>query len=253
MFLASALSFDAILAAIPLALLFLATLGYMFDVRADTVGDIQAVLRLLLPSQGPGADESLARAERLITAVVASRREFSLYGLPLYLLFSTRLFASARIALNKVLNVPTRHRFFYDLSRDLLLVIFTTVLFAANSLVVIPVFGFSLVDRIVSHALAIAFGTVLFFVVYSVGSDKTLRWDTALLAGFVASVAFEVSKILYGAYLAEFATVNRAISHANAIAVLLFVLWIYYTALIFLLCGEVAKSHEAHHRDETST
>ncbi len=42
------------------------------------------------------------------------------------------------------------------------------------------------------------------------------------------------------------ATLNRVISHANAIAVLLFVFWIYLAALLFLLGGEIAKAVEEH-------
>jgi uncharacterized BrkB/YihY/UPF0761 family membrane protein len=38
-------------------------------------------------------------------------------------------------------------------------------------------------------------------------------------------------------YVAHFVTFDRAASNANAIAILLLLLWIYYTAFVFLLGG----------------
>ena len=75
---------------------------------------------------------------------------------------------------------------------------------------------------------------------YYLASTDKLKWHVAL----IISVIFEISKFLFGIYLVHFATVNRVISHANAIAVLLFVFWIYLTALLFLLGGEIAKAVE---------
>ena len=45
-------------------------------------------------------------------------------------------------------------------------------------------------------------------------------------------------------YLAEFATVDRLVSNANAIAGGLFLVWMYYTAVVFLIGGEVAQTYD---------
>ena len=103
------------------------------------------------------------------------------------------------------------------------------------------------VDRLVALMMATGFATVLFFVVYYLAPTDKLKWHVALLVAFIISVVFEISKFLFGIYLVHFATLNRVISHANAIAVLLFVFWIYLTALLFLLGGEIAKAVEEHH------
>ena len=233
-FLASALSFDALLAAIPLALLFLAVLG---------AKELRSALEVIMPAH-TASPTALTTAERIFTAVVDSRRELSQYGIPLFLFFSTRLFSSVRIALDQIRDVKTRRRFFHDLAYDLLLVAITTGLFAANSWVSLPALGFWGLDRLAAQALAVGFGTVLFFAVYFLAPTEKLEWQDALLVAFIVSILFEVSKILFGVYLTQFATVNRVISHANAIAVLLFVFWIYLIALIFLVGGEIAKAVE---------
>lgn len=245
LFLASALSFDTLLAAIPLALLYISVFGYVLNVSPDDIGVVRSALQLVLPDHGAGIGDPLAQAERLINRVIASRQELSLFGTPVFLVFSTRLFASVRIALDRVLNVETKRRWRHDLLHDFGLVIIVTALFSANALVTLPVFGDLLENRVVSHVTAMAFSTVLFFVVYSLAPTEKPRWDVSLAAALAAAVTFEVSKILFGIYLRNFLTLDRVISNANAIALLLFALWIYTTALIFLLGGEVAKSrHE---------
>lgn len=235
LFLASALSFDALLAAIPLLLLFLVLIG---------PDDLRLVLDLVMPATSSASSGAIATVERMITAVVASRREISLYGVPLFLLFSTRLFSSTRIALDHIRHVRTKRRFVHDMAYDLFMVIATTTLFAANSYISLPALGLAPIDRFGVHALAVTFGTMLFFVVYFLAPTQKLDWRIAFSVAFIVSVIFEISKTLFGVYLVRFATVHRVISHANAIAVLLFVLWVYVIAVIFLLGGEIAKAAE---------
>lgn len=242
LFLASALSFDALLAAVPFALLFLSILGYLIE--GTSPDDLSSILTLILPAHEAGASNPLAQAERLITSVVQSRQDLTLYGIPLFMIFSTRLFASASIALNQILRVEIRRPFLIGIVRDIALVVVTTVLFAGNSLVTIPAFDVTWLNRLTGHFLAVVSGTTLFFVVYSLAPDKPLKWDAALVAGLLAAVAFELAKLLFGFYLVEFATITRIISHTNAIALILFVFWVYYTAIIFLLGGEVARLYQ---------
>ena len=66
LFLASALSFDALLAAIPLALLVLAILG---------VEDLRSVIEVVMPTGASDPGAPLSNAERIINSVVASRRD----------------------------------------------------------------------------------------------------------------------------------------------------------------------------------
>jgi uncharacterized BrkB/YihY/UPF0761 family membrane protein len=53
-----------------------------------------------------------------------------------------------------------------------------------------------------------------------------------------------VAKRLYALYVIRFATLDRVASDANVVALLLFLLWVYYTAYLFLLGGEVAETYD---------
>lgn len=46
------------------------------------------------------------------------------------------------------------------------------------------------------------------------------------MAATVAALACEVARVLYGVYLNQFATLDRLVSNANAIALGLLLVWI---------------------------
>jgi membrane protein len=218
-------------------------------------------------TSAPGKDP-FALVERLLIGVARNRGQISLYAIPAFIWFSTRLFAGIRTSLNDVYDVsarpaPPRH-FLLSLlagkARDISMVVATVVLFLVNTglstLVtiawargserVIPqlAFFFSTLGRLIGELLAFVFSISLFYVTYRYAAVRRLPWRTALLASTFTAVLFEVAKRLYGLYLAHFASVEGAVGDANIGAAVLFILWVYYTAIVFLLGGVVAETWE---------
>ena len=95
-----------------------------------------------------------------------------------------------------------------------------------------------------TEALALAFSVSLFYVTYRYASARRLPWKTALLAASFTAVLFELAKRLYALYLANFTSFDTWGGDANLAAAALFVLWIYYTAIVFLLGAVVAETWE---------
>ena len=141
----------------------------------------------------------------------------------------------------------------------MLMVIGTLLLFLLNTLMtaglallqsrgaaVAPELRFfvSTLGRVFGEVLAFIFLISLFYLVYRYASDRRLPWKTALLAAGFAAFAFELAKRLYAWYLANVASLSGPSGDANVGAAVLFVLWIYYTALVFLLGGVVAETWE---------
>jgi membrane protein len=247
-FLASALAFNALLAALPFALLLLAALGYFVHPGTEAMHDVQQYLARLLPSSPSGTAAPVRRAEEIILSIVESRGQLSWFGFPLFLWFATRLFTSVRIALNRIFHTHESRAWLAGVAVDLELVFVTLILLVANVAVAVWFGGGRWFDRFVVTVSSYGLGVALFFIVYTVAPIRAMRADTTLLAAAVASLGFEVARKLFGLYLVQFATIDRLISNANAIAVILFVVWIYAMACIFLLGAEVAETYDVMRR-----
>jgi membrane protein len=105
-------------------------------------------------------------------------------------------------------------------------------------------FFVSTLGRLFAEILAFSFSVSLFYVTYSYASARRLPWKTALLAATFTALLFELAKRLYALYLANFASLDALGGDANLGAIVLFVLWIYYTAIVFLLGAVVAETWE---------
>jgi membrane protein len=242
-FLASALTFDALVAAVPLALLALAALGYVAQSEGEVLLGIRNILENFIPGT-TGAAEPRAAAERLLEDLAARRGEFSALGLPLFLWFSTRFFGGARAALNDVFDTEESRPWVLAKGTDLMLVLTTVALLTLSTAVTLALADAPWVGRLLARAVAFGMGVLLFGVIYRVAPSRRVAWDTAAVAAVVAALAFEVAKVLYALYLARFATLDRLISNTNLLAVALLVVWVYYTAFALLIGGEIAETYD---------
>jgi membrane protein len=177
-------------------------------------------------------------------SVVESRGRLSVWGAPFFLWFSLRLFGSVRNALNDVFDMDETRPWPLAKATDLLLALTAAILIGANTLTTVLVLDAPWVGRFGAAVSAYGFAVLLFFIVYAAAPSRRVNWDTALVAAVVVSLGFEIVKRLYGVYLARFATLDRVVSNANAIALLLFVLWLYLVAFIFVAGGEVAQTYD---------
>jgi membrane protein len=263
------LTFDALLAAVPFILLVLIGLTHL--AQAVTHGppvDTVLLFHRFLPPHAQGSDgDPFSVIERILTGVTQNRGQLSLYAAPAFLWFSTRLFGGIRTALNDVYDVslrPARPRGFIAVYvrakvRDTVMVIATVLLFLTNTLLStglailqargaesVPQLAFfvSTLGRLVTEALAFAFSVSLFYVTYRYASARRLPWKTALLGASFTAVLFEIAKRLYALYLANFTSFDAWGGDANLGAAVLFILWVYYTSIVFLLGGVVAETWE---------
>ena len=259
-FLASAVSFDLLLTAIPFVVLLLAVVGYLVQHQVTNQQiELHQLLEQFLPIHARvlGVD-AFEQVERALTNVVAHRGRLTLLGAPLFLWFSTRLFGGLRAALNEVFDTEEIRPWAVAKLIDLLMVVVTGSLFIASALLSAGVsyleaqsaanLGHSrALDwfwRFGLELVAFAFSTGLFFVIFKVLPSRRIYWRTALVASVFCALAFEVAKWLYALYVTRFATFDRIVSDANVVALVLFLLWVYYTAYVFLLGGEVAETYD---------
>jgi len=253
-FLASGLTFDALLAAIPLGLVALALLGYALNAGASASQlDVAAYLHRLLPSYGPreGADP-FAPVIRLAEGVVRSRGKLTLFGFPLFVWFATRLFGSLRAALCEVFDTRETRSFLRGKAYDAALVCATGVLFAANTLlseVLLDAEGhIGFAGFFGAQVLAFAFLIVLFMMIFKYAPSHRVRWDTALVAAVACAVGFEIAKEALSFYFRHFVSPDQLVSDRTLGAIILFVGWVYYMTFVFLIGGQIAQVYELRRR-----
>jgi membrane protein len=251
-FLASALAFDAILAAIPLGAVILAVVGEVLSANAAASRlDLADYLRQLLPSYGRGPSP-FEPVIRLAENVVRSRAKLSLVGFPLFVWFSTRLFGSLRSALCEVFDTPETRSWIRGKLYDAGLVLATGVLFAASTVlsegagVLVGRIGF--LAYFVAQLFAFAFLIALFVMIFKIAPAHRVRWDTALVAALTCAIGFDLAKELLGVYFRAVAQPEALASDATVGAVILFVAWVYYMTFVFLLGGQIAQVYELRRR-----
>ncbi|HWC72773.1 MAG TPA: YihY/virulence factor BrkB family protein [Gemmatimonadales bacterium] len=237
-FLASAVSFDVLLTAIPFVGLVLAVVGYLVEYQfAIHQLNVHELLQRFLPEATEGSPDRFAFIERALGDLVARRGGLTLLAAPLFLWFSTRMFGGLRAALNEVFDTEENRPWPVAKLIDLAMVFVGGALFLANAFA-------STGKGLGAQLETLLFSTLLFFLIFKFLPSRRIYWRTGLVASLFCAVGFEIAKRLYALYVSHFVTLERAATSANLIAVLLLLLWIYYTAFVFLLGGEVAETYD---------
>jgi membrane protein len=256
-FLASGLSFDALLAAIPFVFLLLSVAGYILSAQAGNAQvDIDVYLQQLLPRGRPGAPSPFAPVLGLLTRVTEARSTLGLIAVPLFIWFSTRLFGSLRAALNEVFDTRETRSLIMGKVQDILLVVVTTVLFVINVLfgqgieilAEKNILGLDFLPFLGAKLLAFASVVVVFVVIFRYAPAHRLRRDTAVVAALICAGGFELAKVLLGIYIRTLVRPNAIVADATIAAVLLFVIWVYYMSFVFLIGGQIAQVYDLRRR-----
>jgi membrane protein len=98
--------------------------------------------------------------------------------------------------------------------------------------------------EIVNFVVSFALIWVLIAAIYKVLPDRDLAWHDVSVGAMVTALLFTIGKYLIGLYVGSSA-VASAYGAAGALIVIL--LWIYYSAQIFLLGAEFTKVYANHH------
>ncbi len=79
----------------------------------------------------------------------------------------------------------------------------------------------------------------MFFLVYRYLPPRRIRWTTAVIAATFTGVIGEALKYAFSWYVTNLANYRSA--WGNIATFIILVLWIYYSAVVFILGGEVAQ------------
>jgi membrane protein len=100
--------------------------------------------------------------------------------------------------------------------------------------------GLATILHIVHLTLSFGFTTVLFAMIFKILPDKAVAWDEVWLGAAVASLLFTVGKHLISLYIGSS---NIASTYGAAGALIIILVWVYYSVQILLLGAEFAKAY----------
>ncbi len=250
----AALAFYTLFSIAPLLLIVISVAGLVFGAEAAR-GEIFGQLSGMLGDDSAKAVESMLEAVNQPGAGIVA----TLVGIGALVIGATTVFAELQDAMDRIWRAPTRPKGgLWALLRARLLslgmvmgigFLLMVSLVASAGLSALgkwwgPWFGEqAFLAQILNVVVSFAMVTVMFAMIYKVIPRVKIAWRDVWVGAALTALLFTVGKILIGAYIGR-SGVASPFGAAGALVVLL--LWVYYSAQIFLLGAEFTwvYSHE---------
>jgi membrane protein len=183
----------------------------------------------------------------------------SIIGVTALVVVASGFFTEIEDALNVIWKAPRKESYFYQLLRGRVmsltlviglgfLLLFSMVVATGVRMlgrVLDQVTGISaIVVGILNLGISIIVVSLLFAALYKVLPNRKLEWRDVIVASIGTAILFEAGQTVIGYYLANFISAN-IYGAAGGIIVLL--IWVYYSAQIFLLGAEFTKVWALHY------
>ncbi len=104
--------------------------------------------------------------------------------------------------------------------------------------------GMDTILHLVNFAVSFLMVSALFAAIYKILPDRQLRWKDVAVGAVATAFLFTVGKTLIGLYIGSSSV---ATSYGAAGALVIVLLWIYYSSQIFLLGAEFTKVWASYH------
>ncbi len=243
----AALSYYTLFSIAPLLIVVIAVAGMVFGQEAAQ-GAIVGQLRGIMGEEGAVAVEGMLKAAREPAKSLVA----TLAGIATLLLGSTAIFAELQSALDRIWRVPAAKKesgiwsllrkrvlsFGLVLALGFLLLI---SLVASAALAALGKWwggwfgGWDVFLEIVNFAVSFGIFTVLFAMIYKIMPRAKIPWHDVWTGATVTALLFTIGKVLIGLYLGK-SSLASGFGAAGSLVVLL--VWVYYSAQIFLLGAE---------------
>jgi len=246
----AAIAFYAVTGFVPALIVAVTLLSAVFD-KPLIHGVIARALTILLGHEG--------RAMAVIAIKNATgssnRLGAELIGAAILVVTASGAFSEIQTALNVIWNVRTAGLTFLHFLRarltSLLLVVSLGVILLASILVTAGIAAWAphlhfessasgtwyvAVNFVVSFLLS----SVLFAAIYKVLPDIDLKWSDVIVGGAVTALLYELGQVLISVYLQSRTSLA---GYGATGGMIIMLLWIYYSAQVFLLGAELTKAY----------
>jgi membrane protein len=244
----AALAFYTVFSLGPILLLAVAVAGFFFGQGAARGEIYQQVSNMIGPHAAAEVQMLLTRAHRPEAGVVATA-----VSIVTLLLSADTALVELKSGLDEIWSVPSRSRVWYWeylrsrlLSIALILVLgfllLASLLFSAalGALETISrgIFIVGVVLRSTASLISFGLAVLLFGTVYRVLPGVRLGWKDVAVGALITALLFTAGKYAIGLYLGS-STVASTYGAAGSVIVVL--LWVYYSAQVFLFGAELTR------------
>ncbi len=243
----AALAFYTLFSMAPLLLIVISVAGLIFGEDAAR-GEIAAQLHLLMGERSAGAVQELLASVRAPAEGTAA----TLLGVVVLLVGATTVFGELQDALDRIWRVPAKQQvsgwiaLIHSrlLSFGMILAIgflLTVSLVVSAALATLgrwwePLFGgWYWVAALSNAGISFLMVAVMFALIYKVMPRVRVQWKDVWVGAVATTLLFTLGKFLIGLYIGR-SGVTSAFGAAGSLVVML--LWVYYSAQIFLLGAE---------------
>ena len=247
LFLASGLAFDLLVSCIPFLFLVASGIGFFFSKFGLSFDWFQDLIKNLLPAARQAFIQDLS-------TLIANRKPFGLIGFLFFFIFTSSMFGSVRIVLDRIFELNHERHYLVEKGFDLLVMLISSALFIlavgieSILLIVRRVGGkFHILGAfldpgwtVLSSLLGLLFTVSLFFVLYRFCPSKKVGVKVVLISTLTGTLLFEVSKPVFAWYMTISTT--YPLLFGTLAGLLFFILWIYYSCLIFILSAVIGKT-----------
>jgi len=248
----AALAFYTMFSIAPLLLIVISVAGIVFGEDAAR-GEIHGQLHDLLGAPGALAVEGLLEsAGKPRESLLAT-----LFGIVLLFIGATTVFAELQDAFDRIWRAPARagSAGLWNLVRVRLLsfgmilgigfllmvsLVFSAAMAAMNAKW-IPLFsGWMTVANAIELAISMLLATAVFAMIYKTMPRVRIDWKDVWVGAAVTSLLFLAGKFLIGVYIGR-SNISSGFGAAASLVVVL--LWVYYSAQIFLFGAEFTRAY----------
>lgn len=243
--LAAAISFYTTLSLIPLLLLLISIFGYIMQVSTP----LRELLLRYIHNFFPASEDLFVRS---LTQIVREKGIMGGIGLMALFWIAYVVFFSIEHALNTIWEVRKGSGGWWSPFKFWLIFTFTSVLFTLTVIISslftflskksIPLIGYSMAELglfkiIYGKLIPLVTIFLLFLFLYKIVPAKKIKYQHAALGALVGALLWQLAKLGFDWYIIKFLNLNLFYGSFGAIVMLL--LWIYYSWAIFLLGAEL--------------
>jgi membrane protein len=245
--LGAALAYYSMFSMAPLLVIAIGIAGMVFRRDAAQSQIIDQIQNLVGEEGGKAIRAMVASASKTNSGIVGT-----ILGIVMLLVGAAGLFGQLQDALNSIWGIqPKPGRGLWGYIQDRFLS-FTMVLGMGFLLMVslivstavaafVQLLGDSevgVIGHIMNETVSLIVFTLLFAMIYRILPDAKIAWGDVWIGAVLTAISFEIGKFLIGLYLGH-SGVASGFGAAGSLAVLL--IWLYYSAQIFLFGAEFTK------------